>query len=56
MRDFKFWYYEKINKWFNENNNAVLVVDKINNVEKFSEQIKINKDRIIIETFSKAQK
>ncbi len=45
--------YEKINKWFNENNNAVLVVDKINNVEKFSEQIKINKDRIIIETFSK---
>ena len=45
--------YEQINKWFNKNKDAVLVVDKISNVKKFSEQIEIDKERIIIETFSK---
>lgn len=45
--------YEQINKWFNKNKDAVLVVDKISNVKKFIEQIEIDKERIIIETFSK---
>ena len=44
--------YRKINNWFKKNKDTLLITDKINNVDLINEQLKINKDRIIIETFS----
>ena len=35
--------YEQINKWFNKNKDAVLVVDKISNVKNLVDRLKLIK-------------
>jgi len=42
---------EAINQWFNEKKDAILVTDKINEPEKFSNSF-IDKDRLMMELFS----
>ena len=44
--------YIKINSWFEKNKDAILITDKIYNLDAINNQLKINKERIIVETFS----
>ena len=44
--------FRKINSWFEENKDTLLVTDKINNIDAMNEQLKISNERIIVETFS----
>ena len=45
--------YKKINNWFNRNKDAILITDKIKDLNAIKNQIKIDKSRLLIETFSK---
>ena len=45
--------YKKINDWFKKKNDAILVTDKIKNVDFIKKQIVIDQSKIFIETFSK---
>ena len=44
--------YQKINSWFDQNKDTILITDKIKNLFAINDQIKIDKSRIFIETFS----
>ena len=44
--------YKKINRWFNSKKDTILITDKINDLDKILEQIKIEKSRIYIEVFN----
>ena len=44
--------YKKINDWFNKNKDAILITDKIKDLNAIKNQIDIDKSRILIETFS----
>ena len=44
--------YKKINSWFNQNKDAILITDKIKDLNAIKNQIKIDKSRLLIETFS----
>lgn len=45
--------YQKINNWFDQNKDAILITDKIKDLVKIKKQIQIDKSRILIETFNK---
>lgn len=44
--------YKKINDWFNQKKDAILITDKIKDLNAIQDQIKIDKSRLLIETFS----
>ena len=44
---------QKISNWFNQREDAILVTDKIKDIELLELQIKIPKERVIIEVFNK---
>ena len=44
--------YKKINNWFDQNEDTILITDKIQNLNAIKDQIDIDKSRIFVESFS----
>lgn len=45
--------YQKINDWFETKKDAILITDKINDLDKILDQINIDKSRLYIEVYNK---